>query len=132
MVCSTSLPEKEQKWSKRKFHRIALEMRASLSPGRRSPITSASMSAPHKSGSKSGICRFVVAQVYAAEVSADAASLDAWKEDLASATASGDRAYRWPLGDTVTVEIRFLGPGVGPSHIDLLRQYLELFRRALC
>jgi hypothetical protein len=64
-------------------------------------------------------------------VSADTAALDAWKQQLALVTSREDRTYRWPLGPGLTVEVRFSGADLGPSHIDLLREYLDLFKTAL-
>lgn len=64
-------------------------------------------------------------------VSADASTLDAWKEKVSLAASREDRMYRWPLGPGITVEVRFSGVDLGPSHIDLLREYLDLFKTAL-
>jgi hypothetical protein len=64
-------------------------------------------------------------------VSADTASLDAWKQQLVYASSHQERSYRWPLGPRLTVEIRFSGTDLGPSHIDLVREYLDLFKTAL-
>jgi excisionase family DNA binding protein len=64
-------------------------------------------------------------------VSADTASLDAWKQQVAHVVSHEDRSYRWPLGPGLTVEVRFLGADLGPVHIDLLREYLDLFKTAL-
>jgi excisionase family DNA binding protein len=64
-------------------------------------------------------------------VSADTAGLDAWKQQLAHMANHEDRSYRWPLGPGLTVEVRFLGADLGPAHIDLLREYLDLFKTAL-
>ena len=64
-------------------------------------------------------------------VSAEAASLDDWKQQSAHVISHEDRSYRWPLGPGLTVEVRFLGADLGPTHIDLLREYLDLFKTAL-
>ncbi len=64
-------------------------------------------------------------------VSADAAAVDAWKEQLATAVRAADRCYSWPLGPGVTAEVRFCGSEVGPDHVELLREYLDLVKRAL-
>lgn len=64
-------------------------------------------------------------------VSADTGALDTWKQQLALVTSHEDRTYRWPLGPGLTVEVRFSGAALGPSHIDLLREYLDLFKTAL-
>ena len=64
-------------------------------------------------------------------VSADTASLDAWKRQLAQALHHEDRCYRWPLGPGLSVEVRFSGAELGPAQIDLLREYLDLFKTAL-
>lgn len=66
-------------------------------------------------------------------VSADTASLDAWKlQQHAHVTDNEDRCYRWPLGPGVTVEVRILGDvALASTHIDLFREYLELFKNAL-
>jgi hypothetical protein len=64
-------------------------------------------------------------------VSADSAALDAWKQKLAHAACREDRSYRWPLGPGLTVEVRFIGADLGPTHIDLLREYLDLFKTSL-
>jgi len=65
-------------------------------------------------------------------VSADAPSLDAWKQQLASVTRHDHHCYRWPLGRSLAVEVRFLGCGLDAAHIDLLREYLDLVKTALC
>jgi len=59
------------------------------------------------------------------------AELDAWKRDLARAANHEDRCYRWPLGQGLTVEVRFFGCPIEAAHIDLLREYLDLFKTAL-
>jgi hypothetical protein len=64
-------------------------------------------------------------------VSADPPTLDAWKQQLVHVINHEDRSYRWPLGPGLTVEVRFFGADLGPTHIDLLREYLELFKTAL-
>ncbi len=64
-------------------------------------------------------------------VSAHTEKLDAWKQQLAFVASHEDRTYRWPLGPGLTVEVRFSGADLGPSHIDLLREYLDLFKTAL-
>lgn len=64
-------------------------------------------------------------------VTTDTETVDAWRQKLASLTAQGDRCYRWPLGPGLTVEVRFSGADLGPAHIDLLREYLDLFKTAL-
>lgn len=64
-------------------------------------------------------------------VSADTVKLDAWKQQPAVVTGPEDRIYRWPLGPGLTVEVRFSGADLGPAHIDLLREYLDLFKTAL-
>ena len=64
-------------------------------------------------------------------VNADAASLDAWKQKINVAANHQERCYRWPLGPELTVEMRFQGGNPGPAQIDLLREYLDLFKTAL-
>jgi len=64
-------------------------------------------------------------------VSADAERLETWKQQFALTITPDDRSYRWPLGPDLTVELRFLGADVGPTHIDLLREYLDLFKTTL-
>jgi hypothetical protein len=64
-------------------------------------------------------------------VTAEVETLDAWRQKVANISTREDRSYRWPLGPGLTVEVRFLGADLGPSHIDLLREYLELFKTAL-
>ena len=64
-------------------------------------------------------------------VGADASSLDAWKKQQAQLIHHEDRCYRWPLGPGLSVEVRFSGAEVGPAHIDLLREYLDLFKTSL-
>jgi len=64
-------------------------------------------------------------------VSTDSEALDAWRQKLADLTTQEDRCYRWPLGPGLTVEVRFEGADLGPAHIDLLREYLDLFKTAL-
>lgn len=64
-------------------------------------------------------------------VNADGDELDAWKQKLADVASHEDRSYRWPLGPGVTVEVRFEGAPLAPAHIDLLREYLDLFKTAL-
>jgi hypothetical protein len=65
-------------------------------------------------------------------VNADATSLDAWKERQSHVANHDERCYRWPLGTGLTVEVRFLGVGeLARAHVDLLREYLELFKSTL-
>jgi hypothetical protein len=64
-------------------------------------------------------------------VSADSTAVDAWKNHLATVFRSADRCYTWPLGPGITAEVRFCGSDVGPAHIDLLREYLDLVKTAL-
>jgi hypothetical protein len=64
-------------------------------------------------------------------VSTDAASLDAWRQQLSHVANDEDRSYRWPLGPGITVEMRFLGLTLEPAHIDLLRKYLNAFKKSL-
>ena len=65
-------------------------------------------------------------------VSADVASLDAWKQQQSRVANHEERCYRWPLGSGLTVEVRFQGAvELAGTHIDLLREYLELFKSAL-
>jgi len=64
-------------------------------------------------------------------VSTDLPSLEAWKQQLACATKREDQCFRWPLGYGIAVEIRFVGNGLRPGHIDLLREFLELVKTAL-
>jgi len=65
-------------------------------------------------------------------VSADIESLDRWKHQLTRGLPVEERCYIWPLGQGVSVEIRFLGADLHPAHIDLLREYLNLVKTALC
>jgi hypothetical protein len=37
----------------------------------------------------------------------------------------------WPLGPGVTAEVRFCGLDLAPMHVELLREYLHLVKRAL-
>jgi excisionase family DNA binding protein len=64
-------------------------------------------------------------------VSADALSLDTWKQQLACSTKQEDCCYCWPLGQGLRVEVRFLGADLQPAHIDLLREYLNLVKTAI-
>lgn len=64
-------------------------------------------------------------------VTADADELDAWKQKLSSVAGHENRSYRWLLGPGLTVEVRFEGAALAPAHIDLLREYLDLFKTAL-
>lgn len=64
-------------------------------------------------------------------VSTDAASLDAWKQQLTATTKVDDRCYRLPLGQGLTVEVRFIGSELAPAHIDVLREYLDVVKTAL-
>ncbi len=64
-------------------------------------------------------------------VSAEAEGVDAWKQQSAQVANHEDRSYRWPLGPGLEVEVRFLGADLGPAHIDLLREYLGLFKKSL-
>jgi hypothetical protein len=66
-------------------------------------------------------------------VSTDTATLEAWKQQLACTTGGRheDHCYCWPLGRGLAVEVRFLGADPEPSHIDLLRDYLNLVKTAL-
>ena len=65
-------------------------------------------------------------------VNAEAASLDAWKDQQARVVNYEERCYRWPLGTGLTVEVRFLGVGaLAGAHVELLREYLELFKNTL-
>ena len=64
-------------------------------------------------------------------VSADTASLDVWKRETVHMPNREDRSYHWPLGPNTSVELRFIGPDLAPTHIDLLREYLDLFKSAL-
>lgn len=65
-------------------------------------------------------------------VSADAASLDTWRQQQSNVANHEEHCYRWPLGSGFAVEVRFEGDGpLVPAHIDLFREYLELFKNAL-
>ncbi len=65
-------------------------------------------------------------------VSADATRLETWKQQQSRVSNQGERCYRWPLGAGLTVEVRFEGEAaVAANHIDLFREYLELFKNAL-
>jgi excisionase family DNA binding protein len=64
-------------------------------------------------------------------VSAETVAINSWKEHLAAMGPSSERCYTWPLGPGITAEVRFCGQDVGPAHIDLLREYLDLVKRAL-
>lgn len=64
-------------------------------------------------------------------VNADAAELDDWRHGRERITAVEDQSYRWPLGNGVTVELRFLGTELGAGHIDLLRDYLDIFKKSI-
>ena len=60
-------------------------------------------------------------------VSTNAVAVDAWKKRAAT---SEENCYAWPLGPTLTVEVRFKGSGLEPGRIDLLRDYLKLVKAA--
>lgn len=64
-------------------------------------------------------------------VSADTASIDAWKERLSHAETRTDQYFSWPLGPGLTVEIRFVGTDLKPAHIELLDRYLDILKTAL-
>jgi hypothetical protein len=64
-------------------------------------------------------------------VSADSATLDAWSRRTERAANQKNRCYCWPLGPDVAVEVRFIGVGLASEHVDLLREYLDLFKAAL-
>lgn len=64
-------------------------------------------------------------------VSADLGTMDAWRNQAAHPAASADRGYRWPLGQGLIVEVRFMGAELAPEHVDLLREYLNLVKTAL-
>lgn len=64
-------------------------------------------------------------------VSADAATLETWKQQLAETSRLEERCYSWPLGHGTSVEVRFLGSELTPAHIELLRRYLQLAKSAL-
>jgi len=62
-------------------------------------------------------------------IAADRAAIVAWQALL---TKPVDTFYfRWPVGSGVFAEVRFIGAGVTPTHVELLRQYLELVKAAL-
>ena len=71
------------------------------------------------------------AQGARSRVSAEPAQLDHWKLQTAYTMNEEERRYCWPLGHGLTVEVRFLGGDVKEENIDLLRQYLDLFKTAL-
>lgn len=64
-------------------------------------------------------------------VSIEQAALDAWQASLHERTPLEHCAYRWPVGNDVFAEVRFLGPCVRAEHVELLRQYLDLVKTAL-
>jgi len=64
-------------------------------------------------------------------VSTDTATLDVWKQELVYSGKPKDCCYCWPLGQGLMVEVRFLGPDLRPTHVDLLREYLNLVKTAL-
>ena len=64
-------------------------------------------------------------------VSASAEALDAWRQKTTTSASQADHCYRWPLGPGLTVEVRFQGAELDQSHIELLREYLDLFKTAL-
>jgi hypothetical protein len=64
-------------------------------------------------------------------VSAEPASLDAWKQQLVHSVAKEEHCYSWPLGPSLTVEVRFVGAAVQSSHIELLCEYLGIAKTAL-
>jgi hypothetical protein len=64
-------------------------------------------------------------------VSAESASLDAWKQQLVHNLKKEEHCYSWPLGPGLNVEVRFVGSAVHSSHIELLREYLGIAKMAL-
>ena len=64
-------------------------------------------------------------------VSADQTQLENWRLHAAHTVNEEERQYCWPLGHGLTVEVRFLGGDVKEENVDLLRQYLDLFKGAL-
>jgi hypothetical protein len=64
-------------------------------------------------------------------VSADAEAVNAWRKKLSVGTTHSNQSYRLPLGNEMTVEVRFLGDDPEAPHVDLLREYLELFKKSL-
>lgn len=49
-----------------------------------------------------------------------------------SVSASGPvHPYSWPLGKNIRAEVRIIGDGLQPSHLETLRKYLELAKDAL-
>jgi excisionase family DNA binding protein len=65
-------------------------------------------------------------------VSADTVRLNFWKRQTVSPSNLRDRAYRWPLGLGLVVEIHFLGDALpGSADIELLKEYLDLFKKTL-
>lgn len=45
--------------------------------------------------------------------------------------ASNGKVFSWPLSKGVLAEVRLTGDEIKPSHIEMLREYLELAKRAL-
>ena len=65
-------------------------------------------------------------------VIADPAALDAWKATLpAPVPDASERSYRWPLGPNIVAELRIEGATPTPEHLELLRAYLDLAKKAL-
>lgn len=64
---------------------------------------------------------------------ADATALDAWKQQQQVREPDPEeQSYRWPLGSGLVVEVRFEGEASPTAeHIDLLRNYLDLFKTTL-
>jgi hypothetical protein len=40
-------------------------------------------------------------------------------------------SFTWPLSKGVTAEVRLSGPEVKPAHLEMLREYLQLAKKAL-
>jgi hypothetical protein len=62
-------------------------------------------------------------------VSANREALEAWRENVTEPTAT--HCYCWPLSNHLIAEIRFIGLGLRPEHLEVLREYLNLMRKAL-
>jgi hypothetical protein len=54
-----------------------------------------------------------------------------WKECLAHVDNREHYRFCWPLGQGLTIEVRFVGGDLTPAHVQLLRDDLNLVKTAL-
>jgi excisionase family DNA binding protein len=64
-------------------------------------------------------------------VTANIGELDSWRQQLTRESAAESRSYSWPLGEGVTVELRFQGAAIRPADVDRLMDYLRIYRTAI-